>query len=227
MDLDLTLVEKAFAALRAGNVHAALTYLQHFTDDQPNPTDEARLNYARQVLKSDYIQRLEEAVNSVREDYCDGTYAGNKDEFHQDIDHVATNFVSNEEDAQACLLFSPNASAVYLEHGEMEAAGDWRGGIPWQGMAYYAFRADMCEELQSSGVDLNRDPPDADEIAILCDDCGEYRVAIPGEDTCNACRKDAGNEQCEKCHAWWSPDELDDDYLCTECASQPKEPHAQ
>jgi len=215
--MDLELVKQANEALRSGNIHAALTLLERFFNEQPTPT--ARLDAAWQVLKGNYIQELEEAVDSVRQDYCQGTYAANIDEFHQDIDHVATNYTSNEGDAQMCLLFSDNTNAVYLEHGEVDAAGDWSSGVPWEGLAYYAFRADMREELKSSGVDLDRLPPDAGERAILCDACGEYRVAIPGEDTCDACNEDAGNEQCYKCNAYWDPDELDEDDLCPKCAA--------
>jgi hypothetical protein len=218
--LDLDLVVKANKALRAGNIHGALTYLERFFNEQVYPTDASRTADAFRTLKCDYIQDLEEAVNTVREDYCLGTYAANVDEFHQDIEATASNFISNEEDAQKCLLFSDNANAVYMEHGEASGAGDWQCSFPWQGLAYSAFKADMREELISSGVNLDRTPPDSDERAIECCSCGEYRIGVPKDDTCIACHEEAGNEPCEKCGIYWDPDELDEDELCTKCTAE-------
>lgn len=215
-NIDIILVGQAYDALRMGNVHGALTYLQRFFDDQPTQTDQGRVDQAWRVLKAEYIQELEDAVDSIRTDYCSGSYAANQDKLHQDIDEHAARYTDNDVDAQKCLLFSENTGASYIEHGE--ALGDWIHGIPWNVLAYSAFRADLREELEEAGIDLNLTPPDTDEIAVHCDSCGEIRIVTPGEETCIECYEGAGNEQCEKCKTWRATEDLENG-CCENCAT--------
>lgn len=219
-DDDVVLVKQANDALRAGNVHAALEYLYRFFDGHPVQTNQERAIAAWQVLRREYIQELEEAVDSIRGDYCDGTYAASCDDLQRDIDGVAATYTDNEGDAQKCLIFSENANASYLEHGEVPE--DWRDNVPWSALAYAAFRTDMREELKSAGIDIYRTPPDSDEIAVNCDSCGEIRVATPGEETCTSCHEEAGNVQCENCKTWRAEEDLEDD-LCENCATKEDE----
>ena len=214
--MDLELVKQANEALRSGNIHAALTLLERFFNEQPTQTDQGRIDDAWRTLKGKYIQELEAAVDSVRSSYCAGTYDADIDDLRLDIENTADAYTQSDEDAQICLLFSENADAAYREHGEIPG---WDHGMPWSYLASYAFKADMIEELGEAGIDINLIPPASDEIAIKCDSCGEIRIAVPGDDTCISCHEEAGNEQCYKCNVYWDPDELDEDDLCPKCAA--------
>ena len=55
--------------------------------------------------------------------------------------------------AMDCLRYSDNDSAGPDELG---ADGfDWKSGIPWSQLAYFAFRADIMEQLDAEGLDVN------------------------------------------------------------------------
>jgi hypothetical protein len=214
-EIDLDLVHKANKALRAGNFHAALTYLQRFLQDRPEISDEQRVTNARDTMRRTYLDAVDGATKDVLDDYCDGTYDGDRDEMISAIESIADGHVTYTSTAQECLLFSTNDGAGPDELG---ADGfDWKSGIPWSQLAFFAFRADVLEALEQLGVDMNADPPAAGETAVKCDQCGNVKSATKGASTCNECEEAAGNEACDTCHTWYAPEFLKDG-VCEKCA---------
>lgn len=213
--IDLTLVRKANEALRAGNFHAALTYLRDFLIDAPPViTEEENLARARSTMRQNYYTSVEHAAKNIFDDYCSGSFAGSRETLEEVIGNNADGQVTYTSDAQECLLFSNNDTAGIDELG---ADGfDWKSGVPWSQLAYFAFQADLRKELEDLGIDLNEDPPEQDEVAVKCDQCGKIKVAVKGETTCNACQEELGNEQCSECDSWYDPDHLLDG-VCEEC----------
>ena len=215
--IDLDLVHKAYTALRAGNDHAALTYLQRFLQDRPEITDEQRVSDARDTMRRSYNADIESAAKDIFDEYCNGTYDGDRDAMISAIESAADGQVTYTSAAQECLLYSRNDCAGPDELG---ADGfDWKSGIPWSQLAFYAFRADVLEELGHLGIDENEDPPREGETAIKCDQCGKVKVAVKDASTCNACEEENGNEECDTCHSWYSPECLKDG-ICEKCAPQ-------
>ena len=214
--IDLTLVRRADEALRAGNFHAALTYLRDFLiAGPPVLTDGDILERARDTMRRGYIASVESAAKNIFDNYCRGEYDGNREAMVEAIDSVADGYVTYTSTAQECLLFSNNDSAGPEELGS--DGFDWKSGIPWSQLAYFAFRADVRKELEDNGIDLNKNPPEQGETVVKCDQCGYVKTTVKCSPTCNECEEKNGNEQCEECHDWYDPDHLKEG-LCEKCA---------
>ena len=59
--------------------------------------------------------------------------------------------------AKMCMVYSKNDGAYFDNFGSEGAISD--GGIEWSKLAYCAFEADVIEELDSDGFDVNDDRP--------------------------------------------------------------------
>lgn len=74
-------------------------------------------------------------------------------EIHETVDGCGLVIYTGQ--AQATLLCSQNDS-VSVEEGLLDL-GSSRDGVPWSALAYGAVRADILEELERLGVDVNDD----------------------------------------------------------------------
>ncbi len=86
-------------------------------------------------------------------------------------------------------------------------------------MASCAYREDLIDSLRRSGIDVNADPPGANDKQ--CDSCSEYKDKDNFSDdlkTCEDCHRDAGNELCSSCNKWQPDDKLNNDGECAPCA---------
>jgi len=219
--VDVEIVRRANEALKTGNVHAALEYLRRALECYLKPTREAVVAEARGIVQQDYHASVESAAQGIKDEYCQGGYNGDRDQLIEAIDSCADGHVIYTSQAQECLLYSNND---YAGIDELGADGfDWKSGIPWSQLAYFAFRQDLCEELDSMGIDVNGDPPAEGTVAFLCASCGKIKEGVPGNDNtdCNDCNEELGNEQCDTCSMWYDSDSLEEG-ICETCASQPK-----
>jgi hypothetical protein len=219
--IDAEIVQRANDALKAGNVHAALEYLRQALEGYSKPTKEDIVSNARCIMRQEYHDSVESAAQGIKDEYCQGGYNGDRDQLIEAIDSCADSHVTYTSRAQECLLYSNNDCAGIDELG---ADGfDWKSGIPWSQLAYFAFRQDLCEELDSMGIDINGDPPAEGTVGFKCGTCDKIKEGILGNDNtdCNDCNEELGNEQCDICSMWYDPDSLEEG-ICETCASQPK-----
>ena len=166
--INLQLVKQALEALRQGSPYAALECLDSFVGQHAfEMSDEAILNAAWHLEKEKYQKDVDDAADTVFSDWKEGNF-DSSDDLAKTLDDQAG--MSSYSDAQRTLLHSGNAEAAMEEHGDF----DWRNDIPWCALAFYAFRADVIDVLQSDkGININDTPPK--EPSEKCDCCDKWK----------------------------------------------------
>jgi hypothetical protein len=108
------------------------------------------------VLRSEYYTDVKdmarELVKSCREGEIEDQDAL-QDRIHEDVD--GSQWVIYTARAQVVMLVSDNDGAGPDECG---AGGfEWKDGVPWSQLAYFAMRADLVEQIEAEGLDVNDD----------------------------------------------------------------------
>lgn len=141
------------------------------------------------------VRDMAESIESELEDQIkEGTRGETlrewlSDHIHESIDGCARVIYTHQ--AQQCLLFSSNDGAYEEEFGPDGMVED--GCIMWSRLAYAAFRADVYEQLETNGVDVNNPGPkcetcDEDDAehehdgAWYCDTCIDDALPSAEED---------------------------------------------
>lgn len=163
----------------------------------PREFDESeRLDAARNVLRADYWQDVENVISWLRHEIENGNIT-DADGATEYIDETVDSHQRVIYTGQAieCLLFSRNENAYVEEMGELppRSPGD---EVNWSALAYYAFRADIMDaigdldafvdehepkhyaECDDCGDDIETEADAhiyADEDVTVCADCAEYR----------------------------------------------------
>lgn len=181
------MVRRARDALYQGNVHEALRCLDAFHDGHGyDMSEEAVIGKAKELRRGLYQSNLEKSVNRIYEDWKAGKYNGNRDAMAYALDQEAT--VSHYDEAQDILIFS---EASNLDVGAL----DWRYGVPWCELAFYALRDEICLDLEKEyGIDVNDLPPSAP--VEMCQSCGEWRKKRgwnKKQDCCRYCAQTYGD----------------------------------
>jgi hypothetical protein len=121
-----------------------------------------------------YWQDVGEMAESIKSELDDQIKDGTRGETLREwlIEHIDESIdgcgrVIYTYKAQQCLLFSRNDSAYGDEFGPEGMVED--GCICWSRLAYAAFRADVLEQLENDGVDVNQPWP-------KCTDCDDEDV---------------------------------------------------
>jgi hypothetical protein len=130
---------------------------------------ETEVNEAHRVLRADYWSD----VRDVAEEFIKMWNAGDFDDrdeaiewIDQSVDGAAR--VIYTAQAADCLRYSDHDDAGIDELGA--EAFNFKDGMPWSALAYFAFRADIIEQIgcgvtDLDGVDINDDPPSKEDIA--------------------------------------------------------------
>ena len=104
------------------------------------------------ALTREYYSEVNRWADDYAKEIEDGEFE-DRDEFierlEQDVDGAQRVIYTFR--AQIGLLVSDNADAGIDELGV--ESFDWSGGIPWSGLMYWAFRADILEALDRNGID--------------------------------------------------------------------------
>jgi hypothetical protein len=168
-------------AVAAVLLHAAGQYLGAdvtVTQLVPRPrTADEQLEDARRVLRADYWSDVRNVVDDVRKAIEDREIT-TQDEVTEAIDTVCDGHQRVIYTGQAieCLLFSDNEDA-YDEQGFGDL--DLSDGGHWSRMAYFAFRADVADQLgdvaalledaKTFCADCDKDISDADDNVAVTD----------------------------------------------------------
>ena len=108
--------------------------------------------------EQEYRQDVADMAESIQDYAKEQDYPDREDileYLHESIDGCAR--VIYTASAKECVLFSRNDGAYFSEFGGDGASdGD---GIKWSLLAYCAFRADVLDELDQRGFDVNAERP--------------------------------------------------------------------
>lgn len=175
---------------------AANIYTPHMvTQLYPTPPDEAsRLENARSQLRADYWNDVRNVIDDVKT-AIERRDLTTEDEVAEYIDAACENAQRGIYTGQAieCLLFTRNDEA-YEEAGyEIESLLGCEESILslLTRLAYFAFRADVLDDLGNVEALLEEAQPD------LCEDCGEELPGDGEDDKCAECREIAESEDDE------------------------------
>lgn len=186
---DLELVRRARDALYEGNFSEALRSLDAFTQqNEYEMSEKAVLDNAETIRRQRYDKLVETAVEKVFEDWKEGTFADSND-LHQALEAQAE--VSQYDLCFDVLYFSDNNGGADDDIG-VESL-DWKGGMPWGQLAFYAMREDIRDGLKEKEVDVWNTPPK--ESVEMCAGCGEWKPTKTWKkDHCSDCEDlDAGS----------------------------------
>ena len=150
-----------------------------------------------------YTADVEYMAQSVKQELLDRVKEGESGEDLREwlIEHLDESIDGSARviytwKAKMCMVYSSNESAYFDEMGGEGACG--KDGINWSALAYFAFRADVIEELERLGVDFNAPVPD-------CDECGsddqDERKLVEGRWLCETCaepKDDAEDDDLEE-----------------------------
>jgi len=121
---------------------------------------------AEHVLRAEYWADVRGLAHSIMDELRDQIKDGNSGEPLREwlIEHINETIDGNERviytwQAQKTLLFTENQDAYVDQFGKEGIAND--GAINWSGLAYCALEADVMEQLDAEGIDIN--DPDNDE----------------------------------------------------------------
>jgi len=110
----------------------------------------------RSEMQIEYYADIKNLAKSIFDEYTAGDIADRDsllEHIHETVDGCAR--VIYTASAQEALLVSRNDSAGIDSLG---ADGfDWKDGIPWSALAFFAVEADVFEELDRMGLDVNAD----------------------------------------------------------------------
>lgn len=117
---------------------------------------------AHRILRADYYGDVRRTADCIAEWWKDNRDAGREsllDYIDETID--GSSRVIYTAEAIECLRYSDNDS-IGLD--ELGADGfNFRDGIPWPQLAYFAFRQDVIEQLDAIGLDVNNPEHDTDD----------------------------------------------------------------
>lgn len=141
------------------------------------PTDdEITVDRAYGIIQRAYYDDVKGLASSIKEYYDRGEISDREhliERIDETVDGCAR--VIYTRSAQEALFISRNDNAG------IEALGadgfDWKDGIPWSGLAYFAVHADVIEALEEMGLDVNAD-------FEVCDD---HHKPIPEGEECEVC----------------------------------------
>jgi hypothetical protein len=138
----------------------------------------------RNEMQREYYKDIKDLAQSVYDEYQAGDIADRDsliEHIHETVDGCAR--VIYTTSAQEALVVSRNDSAGIDNLG---ADGfDWSSGIPWSALAYFTVEADVFEELDRMGLDVNAD----------FDVCDKHKK--PHVDECEECEtEEAQAEEC-------------------------------
>lgn len=152
--------------------------MTHYSDDQ--------IEAARSVLRADYWNDVRNVVDDVKS-AIERRDLTTEDEVTECIDIACdgTQRVIYTGQAIECILFTNNDEA-YEEYGDLDSLGATSTGDLYSKLAYFAFRADVSDELGDVEALLEEAAPD------YCEDCGEELPADGEDDKCGDCTSDAG-----------------------------------
>ena len=120
--------------------------IMRITDEQARDAD--------RVLRAQYFQSVRDMAEELAEMCRSGEIADTEaldERIHEECDW--SEWVIYTARALQVLRYSENASA-----GPEELGGDrfnWSDGMHWSELAYWALRADLQEQLDAEGIDLN------------------------------------------------------------------------
>jgi len=132
----------------------------------------ASVDKAHQVLRQDYfddVRGLADDVLAWWDRDQDADRDGLVEYLDESVDGAGRVIYTGQ--AIECLRYSEHDDAYLDEMGELPSAKD---GMPWSQLAYFAFRADVIEHLESLGLDVN-DPK------RVCSACSERSVDESGD----------------------------------------------
>jgi hypothetical protein len=131
---------------------------------------ETEVNEAHRVLRADYWSDVRNVAEEFLKMWHAGDFDGDRDEAIEWIDQSVDGAARVIYTAQAadCLRYSDHDDAGIDELGA--ESFNFKDGFPWSQLAYFAFRADIIEQIGSGvedidGADINDDPPTKADIA--------------------------------------------------------------
>ena len=124
---------------------------------------EISVEEAHRVLRADYYSDVRDVAEEFIKRWNAGEFS-DRDEAIEWLDQSVdgSGRVIYTAEAADCLRYSDHDDAAIEELG---ADGiDWSNGIPFSTLAYFAYRADILDQIASGvtdldGVDINDDPP--------------------------------------------------------------------
>lgn len=126
--------------------------------DEREDNAEQKLNNAIGLMRDAYRAHVRELAGDII-DHAKDEPEGDRDSLleymHETID--GDGWVIYTSKAQAVCLVSSNDDAYVDNYGTDGIVSD--GGLNWSAMAYAALEADVLEELDSQGFDVNEEHP--------------------------------------------------------------------
>ena len=178
---------------RDGDLFAIFTH-EWAADDyfrqKTNPVKEPRQEYWDDVREK--AASIECELNSRIDDGENGETLREWliDHIDESIDSAARIIYTRQ--AQECVMYSDNDGAYFDEFGDEGAVED--GAINWSRLAYSAFRADVLEQLNSIGIDVNNPGP-------KCEECGDHdddMTKVDGNWYCPSCVPESEDTDTEE-----------------------------
>jgi hypothetical protein len=111
---------------------------------------------AKRVLRAEYYGDVRSTAEELIEACKSGEIADREalfDRIHEECDGSA--WIIYTANAQQVLMFSDNDDAGIEELGA--DSFDWKNGIPWSQLAFYAMERDVFDMLDALGLDVNDD----------------------------------------------------------------------
>lgn len=167
---------------------------------------------AERICRADYFNTVSDTAQGIYDDWFAGNIGEDRDDLLQHITEVCDGHsqVIYTANAMDTLRFSDNDARGIQDLGS--SGFDWSDGIPWSALAFHAFEADVNEQLDALGLDVN------DPKKKCKGDCGEHfsEDELDSDGKCEDCH----TEMCEECLAEVKASELDSDGLCETCADK-------
>lgn len=107
-------------------------------------------------MQRQYYADIRSIAEGIKEEYDRGDIADREtllENIHETVDGCERVIYTGQ--AQEALLVSRNDTAGIDSLGS--EGFDWKDGIPWSQLAYFAVEADVIEELQDLDLDVNAD----------------------------------------------------------------------
>lgn len=130
---------------------------------------ETEVRDAHAVLRADYWSDVRGVASEFLKMWHSGYFDGDRDEaiewIEQSVD--GSQRVIYTSQAADCLRYSDHDDAGIDELGA--ESFNFKNGFPWSQLAYFAFRADIIDQITAGiddldGVDINDDPPSKADI---------------------------------------------------------------
>jgi hypothetical protein len=124
--------------------------------------EEMTVEAARGILRKEYWDDVRDTAKAIK-DAWDSKEIDDREGLIEYIDETVDGAgrVIYTGQAMDCLRYSDNDEAGIDELG---ASGfDWSNGVPWSQLAYFAFRADIMNQLDAEGLDVNDPQRDEDD----------------------------------------------------------------